>query len=104
MQSIIPKNRKGVCFVCGRMGYTEEHHIFEGANRNASEQRGLKVDICLDHHRGYNGVHTSRGKEIMDWLHEIGQQAYEEWMMEHKGVTQEEARDMFRKEFIRSYL
>ena len=104
MQSIIPKNRKGVCFVCGRMGYTEEHHIFEGANRDASERRGLKVDICLDHHRGYNGVHTSRGKEIMDWLHEIGQQAYEEWMMEHEGVTREEARDMFRKEFIKSRL
>lgn len=40
----------------------------------------------------------------MDWLHEIGQQAYEEWMMEHEGVTQEEARDMFRKEFIKSRL
>lgn len=104
MQSIIPNNRKGVCFVCGRVGYTEEHHIFEGSNRAASEKHGLKVDICLDHHRGYNGVHTTRGKEIMDWLHEIGQQAYEERMMEREGTTQEEAREMFRKKFIKSRL
>ena len=104
MRSIIPGNRKGVCFICGKIGYTEEHHIFEGSNRNASELHGLKVDICLDHHRGYNGVHTSRGKDIMNWLHEVAQEAYEKKMMELHGISQEEARDMFRKEFIRSYL
>lgn len=104
MKSIIKGNKKGMCFICGRIGYTEEHHIFEGSNRTASENRGLKVDICLDHHRGYNGVHTSRGKDIMDWLHEVGQMAYEEYVMEHEGVTQEEAREMFRKEFIKSRL
>ena len=104
MQSIIPNDRKGVCFICGRIGFTHEHHIFGGSNRDASERRGLKVHVCLDHHEGYNGLHTSRGKEFMDWLHEIGQQAYEEWMMEHEGVTQEKARDMFRKEFIKSRL
>ena len=104
MRSIIPGNRKGVCFICGKIGYTEEHHIFEGSNRTASEEDGLKVDICLDHHRGYNGVHTSRGKDIMNWLHETGQEVYEKRIMELEGITQEEAREKFTKRYIRSYL
>lgn len=46
------------CYICGYGGYTEEHHIFGGtANRSRSERYGLKVQLCVEHHRGTNGAH-----------------------------------------------
>lgn len=38
---------KGQCDLCGRWGYLDTHHIFEGqALRRKSEKYGLKVRIC----------------------------------------------------------
>ena len=69
--------RKGVCFMCGRYGPTEVHHIFGGvANRKLSEQDGLWVYLCPDcHNRPPNGVHFN--KKRMEWLHKFGQAMYE---------------------------
>lgn len=39
------------CFLCGRLGTLEEHHIFNAPNRTASETYGLTVNICADCHR-----------------------------------------------------
>ena len=36
----------GRCWLCGRWGWLEEHHIFGGANRKKSEKYGLKR-LCL---------------------------------------------------------
>lgn len=38
----------GRCWLCGRWGWLEEHHIFGGANRKKSEKYGLKVGLCGD--------------------------------------------------------
>ena len=58
MNSIIPGNEKGKCFICGRYCRTEQHHIFGGASRAKSEKYGLKVDLCHDcHNEPPNGVH-----------------------------------------------
>ena len=58
MNSIIPGNEKGKCFICGLYCRTEEHHIFGGASRTKSEKYGLKVDLCHDcHNEPPNGVH-----------------------------------------------
>ena len=40
MKSII-HTTKGWCYLCGRYGQTEEHHIFGGANRKVSEKYGV---------------------------------------------------------------
>lgn len=67
---------KAHCYLCGRYGYTEEHHIFGGPNRNLSEKYGLKVYLCLYCHRaGKNAAHIDT--ETADYLHKIGQQAFE---------------------------
>ena len=58
MNSIIPGNEKGKCFICGRYCQTEAHHIFGAGNRKKSENLGLKVDLCHDcHNEPPNGVH-----------------------------------------------
>ena len=69
-----------------------EHHIFGGPNRIHSEEEGLKVYLCPEHHlTGPAAVH--RCQEIQERLHKIGQQEFE------KTHTEE-----FRKIFGRDYL
>ena len=73
--SIIPCNRKGVCYLCKRHTYTHEHHIFDGANRSQSEEYGLKVHLCVEcHETGKEAAHTCvRTKK---YLERIGQQEF----------------------------
>ncbi|MCI6467045.1 MAG: hypothetical protein MSA90_16460 [Faecalicatena sp.] len=88
----ILKTGKGTCYLCARLNndyrykYTEEHHVLFGSGlRSTSEAEGLKVDLCLDHHRiGPEAVHNSR--ETRELLCGIAQEEYEkththmEWM------------------------
>ena len=93
--------RKGVCFMCGRYGPTEKHHIMQGtSNRKLSEQDGLWVYLCPDcHNRPPNGVHFN--KENMEWLHRLGQKAYE---FSRCDLTAEEARTAFMERYGKNYL
>ena len=56
MKSIIQEDT-GRCYVCGKTGYLERHHVMSGANRKWSEVYGLTVMLCRDHHTGKIGVH-----------------------------------------------
>lgn len=76
MTKSILGSEKGKCYVCGREGYTERHHIYGGPNRAVSEREGFVVDLCYEHHRGTMGVHFN--KNIMDALHKGCQRLYEE--------------------------
>ena len=59
------------CFLCGRSGPLECHHIFGAANRDKSERFGLTVQLCAHCHReGPEAVH--RSAETMQLLHEFG--------------------------------
>ena len=52
------------CFVCGDPN-TETHHVlFGSANRKLSDQYGLTVCLCSQHHRGRDGVHFNRPFDI----------------------------------------
>ena len=87
-------SRKGCCYLCGKYGQTDEHHIFGGPNRMLSEQYGLKVDLCLECHRfGKHAVHKDHA--VMDELHRQGQEAFE---------SQVGSRKEFMKIFGRNYL
>lgn len=51
MKSIIQTN-KDYCYLCGKTGSLEEHHIFNGtANRKKSEEDGMKVYVHSVCHR-----------------------------------------------------
>ena len=56
--------------------YLEEHHVIFGtANRRLSEQYGLKVYLCPDHHRlGAMAVH--RNAEVAEILIKAAQIAF----------------------------
>lgn len=95
MKGIIQRDKE--CFLCrtllnGHNPYgLEEHHIFKGRNRQKSEQYGLKVWLCHEHHRRLHGMH---GHELDLYLQKIGQMKFEE----------SETREEFRREFGKSYL
>lgn len=65
--SILHEKAAGTCYLCVCLHgdyrihrYLEEHHIFGGPARNVSEAEGLKVYLCLEHHRaGPEAVHTN---------------------------------------------
>ena len=81
MESIISDNRQ-ICYLCGKYGTTEAHHIFNGtANRSKSEEDGMKVYLHRVCHR---------------WLHEhemsdlnLKAKAQRIWM-EHYGKTEDD--------------
>lgn len=50
-RSIMPYNIKGRCYICHANCHTDEHHIFEGANRQASDKYRLTVFLCRVCHR-----------------------------------------------------
>ena len=87
-KSIMQKNKE--CYLCrkqaGPSGYygllsvvgLEQHHIMHGtANRKMSEKYGLKVWLCVRHHReGPEAVHTNRDIDLE--LIKDGQRKFEE--------------------------
>lgn len=85
--------KDGTCYLCMKLAadyrihaYLEEHHAFPGnPGRRISEENGLKVYLCLEHHRnGTAAVHNNH--ENMRLIQEDAQLAYErthtreEWM------------------------
>lgn len=90
MKSII-HTTKGRCYLCGRYGQTEEHHIFGGANRKVSEQYGLKIQLCPQCHRGNDGVHGSglKAAGLKSGLKMSGQTAFENYYAAREYKTKE---------------
>lgn len=80
----IMQRKDGTCYLCKylnddwtRKKDIHEHHVFGGvANRPLSEQYGLKVYLCVDHHElGEEAVH--RNKKTMDLVRKQGQKRFE---------------------------
>lgn len=76
-KSIVEEEPAECCFLCGKYGYLERHHIFGGnPNRKWSERYGLTVHLCMECHRDAKaGVHSNKEKRRK--LQEIGQRAFE---------------------------
>ena len=91
MAESIMASTKDECFICHRRIQTEEHHIFEGANRSALEAWGLKIPVCRMCH---NKIH-----------HNPKQYAYLKASAQAKamyiyGWTEDDFRAYFRKSYL----
>lgn len=82
MNSIM-HSKDGSCYMCRlfneipRDSYREEHHVFNGPNRQLSEHYGLKVYLCIKHHTiGEAAVHNNAENMIL--LKKEGQKAFVE--------------------------
>ena len=46
------RNKSGVCYICGRHGNTEIHHVFEGnGRRKISDELDAVIEVCPACHR-----------------------------------------------------
>lgn len=86
----------GKCWLCGKVGAMERHHIFGGANRNKSERDGLVVLLCGDscHRNGPRAAHQCAETALE--LRKFGQRV---WMYNNEAST-----DDFRLEYGKNYL
>lgn len=82
MKSIIQTNKQ--CFLCGSQNELHEHHIFYGtANRKWSEEYGLKVWLCPQHHNmSAAGVHFNRDFDMA--LKALAQAVFEKVVGTHE--------------------
>lgn len=93
-KSIIQEEK--ACYFCGKVLDLEYHHIFYGtANRRLSDEDGLTVYLCFDHHRGRFGVHNDN-IEKDKLLKRVAQRAY---MRKYKKTTED-----FIKRYGKNYL
>lgn len=91
MRSIM-LTEKGKCYVCGKVGFTHEHHIFPGtARRRLSEEHGLKVYLCPHCHELIHG-----DEELSDILKRQGE---EMWLIENEKTIEDFIR-VFGKNYI----
>ena len=107
MESILDTT-KNECFVCGRIGRTELHHIFYGAGRRPiADREGLVVYLCPNCHKGDSGVHGKNGAKLNFTLKEVAQEAWEEKYKKsypYKNHADEAAREAFIRLMGRNYL
>lgn len=75
-ESIISIERQ--CFICGIKGDLQRHHCFGGtANRRLSEEDGLWIWLCGQHHTMSNySVHQDRSLDVK--VKQIAQFKWEE--------------------------
>lgn len=93
------------CIFCGKPCYSEHHLLFGRGIRNLAEEDGIKVPICEQCHT--SGMVTGRihDNPMAEKLSKIaGQLAYEKHCIAITGMTEDEAREAFRKRYGRSYL
>ena len=99
-KSIIHRKESGFCFLCALLNHdytykqTEEHHVvFGSGQRRLSEEYGLKVYLCPEHHReGPFAPHNN--KEIEDMLCRIAQEQFK------KEYPELEWTEIFKKNYL----
>lgn len=94
MKSILQDKKE--CFVCGLYYPVEEHHIYFGNPwRKISEKNGFKVWLCLEHHKGTNGVHGKNGHKLDNKLKKTCEKKYIS-----QGHTKEEFRNLIGRNYL----
>ncbi len=98
--SIIHDKGSRTCYLCILLDGNhktqkalQKHHIFGGPNRIHSEETGLTVYLCPEHHL-YGKLAVHNCKETMDLLRKIGQTEYE------KTHTREQFTALFGKNYL----
>ena len=77
MKSILQNER--YCYLSGRSGPLEKHHVLNGPCRDFAEENGLWVYITPEWHRKLHG--TGDGVQIQKRLKTIAQLTYERNML-----------------------
>lgn len=73
MRSIIPDDLEYRCYLCGKVGTTQVHHMLHGSYRKNADQFGLTVHLCPHCHRA---LHDKRENDL--FLQKTAQRKFEQ--------------------------
>ena len=91
LDSVLQQEKE--CYLCHRTGGLHSHHVFGAANRKWSEQFGLKIWLCPEHHNmSDQGIHFNKDFDI-----EVKRRAQARFESEH-------GHEEFMRIFGRNYL
>lgn len=86
------------CIICGRPNVNEHHLVFGKGYRRLADEDELTIPICMScHDELHAGLVTKELSRI------CGQLAFEKKKVA-EGITEDEARECFRKRYGISYL
>lgn len=92
------------CSFCGTPCYSEHHLLFGKGIRPLAEADGIKLPACGKCHTSGNIAERIHDNPMAEKLSKIcGQLAWEKRKVS-EGHTEEDARELFRKRYGRSYL
>lgn len=75
--SIIENDVSGICYICGRTGHTDLHHMMHGtANRRLADMEDLTVHLCRGCH---TMVHEQPWTGYDEMLKQTAQAAFEKY-------------------------
>ena len=80
------------CLICHSQSNLHRHHVFQGSLRQRSEEYGMVVWLCFDHHVGDKGVHTH--PELDRIVKQYAQRHFE------KTHTREDFIEIFHKNYL----
>lgn len=103
MKSIITKYTKN-CMLCGTPTTTEHHFLFGSGTRPLADEDGVKGPVCSKCHnigKIPERIHDNSAAEALSKM--VGQLAWEKHQVA-AGMTEDEAREAFRRRYGMSYL
>ena len=103
MKGIITKYNE-YCMLCGKPTTTQHHFLFGRGERQLADEDGIKGPVCDDCHNIGELIKRIHGNIAAEKLSKrVGQLAWEKHAVA-EGMTEDEAREAFRKRYKRSYL
>lgn len=102
MKSIITDDLEH-CLICGSPIVAIHHAISGTAGRALADEDELTVPLCPRHHNMDSRESVHLNPTIAKWSKIVGQLAYEKKMVS-EGHTEDEARQMFRRQYGKSFL
>ena len=103
MKGIITKYNEN-CMFCGKPTRTQHHYLFGRGERQLADEDGIKGPVCDDCHNIGELIKRIHGNIAAEKLSKmVGQLAWEKHAVA-EGMTEDEAREAFRKRYKRSYL
>ena len=102
MNSIITSDTEH-CLICGSPCVVEHHAISGTSGRKLADEDGLTIPLCPRHHNMDSRESVHLNPTIAKWGKMVGQLAFEKKIVS-EGHTEDEAREIFRRRYGKSYL
>lgn len=103
MSKVVQEEYSQYCFFCGSPASGEHHLLFGTGMRNLAEEDGLKVPSCIKCHTNAPITNRIHDNPMAERLSKMLGQAFYERNKCAEGATLDEAREMFRRRYGRSY-